>query len=277
MSIALHSTSKLSTVLSQFFKNPHVGTYRACLSFFFFFFLKKLFKHALICEDPSDKREQRLWKGVCGGTTFQNFLLHHLSHHAELFSSWCWQRSISTGVPCSHLRYGEQCPPRTGREEEGSRWPWSFWPVPSSPLWFHVGLLSTISPSPPLPSFLSSRLLPSFCFLVPDLATMLGQERMVSVCFHRLPQLNLGFFFCFLYESRCERGWLEGNTKFQIHKGRECWWAQGWSSLGMERLLFILSAPLSRRLRGEAVKLHLASQRAERAGRSCGQKSAGWY
>lgn len=85
MSIVLHSTSKLSTVLSQFFKNPHVGTYRACLSFFFF--LKKLFKQVLICKDPSDKREQRLWKGVCVGATFQNFLLHHLSHHAELLSS----------------------------------------------------------------------------------------------------------------------------------------------------------------------------------------------
>lgn len=31
----------------------------------------------------------------------------------------------------------------------------------------------------------------------------------------------------FMNQSRCERGWLEGNTKFQIHKGRECWWAQG--------------------------------------------------
>ena len=48
----------------------------------------------------------------------------------------------------------------------------------------------------------SSCLFPSFCLLVPDLATMLGQERMVSVCFHCLPQQNLGFFFCFLYESR---------------------------------------------------------------------------
>lgn len=74
----------VSTVFSQFFKNPHVGTYRTCWSFFFFF--KKLFKQVLICKDPSDKREQRLWKGVCVVATFQNFLLHHLSHHAELLS-----------------------------------------------------------------------------------------------------------------------------------------------------------------------------------------------
>lgn len=85
---------------------------------------------------------------------------------------------------------------------------------------------STLVSSVPSSPLLSSRLLPSFCFLVPDLATMLGQERMVSVCFHCLPQLNLGFFL-FLYESRCEKGWLEGNTKLQIHKGKECWWAQG--------------------------------------------------
>lgn len=33
-----------------------------------FFFFKKLFKQALICKEPSDKREQRLWKGPLSRT-----------------------------------------------------------------------------------------------------------------------------------------------------------------------------------------------------------------
>lgn len=77
----------LKTVYCAFSILQEPSCWNIQIMFVFFFFLKKLFKQALICEDPSDKREQRLWKGVCGGATFQNFPLHHLSHHVELLSS----------------------------------------------------------------------------------------------------------------------------------------------------------------------------------------------
>lgn len=66
----------VSTVFSQFFKNPHVGAYRTCWSFLN---CSSRYSFAKILQIEQNNTQEDL----CVVATFQNFLLHHLSHHAR--------------------------------------------------------------------------------------------------------------------------------------------------------------------------------------------------
>ena len=188
----------VSTVFPQF-KNPHVGTYRTCWSFLFFF--KKLSRHSfakiLQIKENRDSGKGCVWWPLY--RTFSCIILVIMQNYC-LFCD-VGREAFQQVSPV--LTSGMKAVPSQDRERGRREWvtlviltcPQLSFPVPCwSPQHHHPFFSPPIFPL--LPSF--PRFLPSCS----RLSHHVGPGEDDSVCFHCLPQLNLGFFFCFLYESR---------------------------------------------------------------------------
>ena len=230
-----------------------------------FFFFKKLFKQALICKDPSDKREQRLWKGPLS-RTFSCIILAIMQNYCLLcdVGREAFQQVspvLTSGMESSAL-------PGQGERRKGMGDPGH---SDLSPALLSGSTLVSSAPSPLL--ILSFPLFLSSCS---RLSHHVGPgEDGLSV----LPlSSTTKYWFLLLFSL-----WIKVLERLVggEHKVPDSWRqgvlvGAGPKFPGDGKTPLHSQCPLSRRLRGKAVKLHLASQRAERAGSSCGQKSAGW-